>query len=478
MPDIAPAHVNSNGFDLDLVRKYNVPGPRYTSYPTAPLFDSTADPKLLLSDIRRQHPRERQSPDRQIRQNKTGALSLYIHLPFCESLCWFCACTKIITNDRSSADRYLDYVEKEIALTLPYIDPNHEIKQLHFGGGTPTFLTPDQLQRLGLILNRAFRFHPECESSVEIDPRRLSRDHVAALWQIGCNRASLGVQDNNSVVQKAVNRIQPFPLTEQAATWLREEGFHSINIDLIYGLPHQTTKTFSQTLDEVLQLTPDRFAIFSYAHVPWVNPAQTIFDKRNALPDQETKLAILEKTVTELTDRGYVYIGMDHFALEKDELAQAQKTGTLQRNFQGYSTNAGLDTLGIGMSSISQTAKTYRQNEKDLTAYCTAIDEGKVPVARGYILTEDDQIRRTTIMHLMCNGKLPFASLSAQLNIDFPEYFSESILNLQPMADDGLVKISDDEIEVTPSGRFLIRNIAMCFDAYLKKRTNRFSKTV
>lgn len=453
------------GFDRNLVRKYNVPGPRYTSYPTAPQFTEQADPRTLLKDV----------------TDNRGAnqpLSLYIHLPFCETQCWFCGCTKVITRDRSSADRYLDYLEKEINLTAPLLPRGREVVQLHFGGGTPTFLTPDQLRRLGRILRRSFGFHADCESSVEIDPRRLSREHIAALREIGCNRASLGVQDNNPQVQEAINRIQPFEATAQAVAWLREEMFQSINIDLIYGLPHQTVATFEQTVSEVLQLLPDRFAIFSYAHVPWIKPAQKIFDMRGNLPDQETKLEILEQATAHLIGQGYVYIGMDHFARENDELTLAQRSGTLQRNFQGYSTKAGTDILALGMSSISQTANTYRQNEKELPAYYAALDEGRVPIARGYLLTEDDKIRRQVIMHLMCNGRLPFAFLSKKLEIDFPTYFAHELRALEPMVADGLLEISPEDITVTTAGRFLIRNIAMCFDAYLKKNGSRFSKTV
>jgi len=452
-------------FDVDLVRKYSIPGPRYTSYPTAPHFSETADARELLRDVKKPGAKGR-------------ALSLYVHLPFCETSCWFCGCTKVITRDRSSADRYLDYLEKEIALTAPLIEPGREVVQLHFGGGTPTFLTPEQLRRLGRMLRSAFRFSADCESGVEVDPRRLTRDHIEALREIGCNRASLGVQDNNPVVQEAINRIQPPEMTEQTIRWLREAGFTSINIDLIYGLPHQTVDSFAQTVEEVLALEPDRFAIFSYAHVPWIKPAQKIFDMRGNLPDQETKLAILQRATEQITSRGYVYIGMDHFAREDDELAAAQRAGTLQRNFQGYSTKAGTDIFALGMSSISQTEGTYRQNEKDLPAYYAALDAGRLPIARGYMLTDDDRIRRATIMQLMCNGRLDFQEMSDGLGIPFADYFSAEIAALAPMAADGLVEVGDHAITVTATGRFLLRNLAMCFDAYIAKNNARYSKTV
>lgn len=452
-------------FDADLIRKYNVPGPRYTSYPTAPQFSDQIDRERLLADMGG--------------TQKTGQpLSLYVHLPFCETSCWFCGCTKVITRDRSSADRYLDYLEKEVRLTIPFVEPGREVVQLHFGGGTPTFLTPAQLRRLGRILHGAFHFHPACESGVEVDPRRLTPDHIAALREIGCNRASLGVQDNNPKVQEAINRIQPLEMTAQTVQWLREEGFKSINIDLIYGLPHQTEATFSRTVEEVLELKPDRFALFSYAHVPWIKPAQKIFDMRGNLPNQETKLAILQRATARFTAHGYVYIGMDHFALEKDELALAQRAGTLQRNFQGYSTQAGADIYALGMSAISQSPNSYRQNEKELPAYYAALDEGRLPLARGYILTEDDKIRRETIMRLMCDGRLGFAEMSAKLGIDFAEYFASALAALRPMKEDGLVEITAAEIAVTPAGRFLVRNIAMVFDAYLERKNARYSKTV
>lgn len=452
-------------FDRHLIRKYNVPGPRYTSYPTAPHFTEAIDPAILLKDLHDGPPGR--------------DLSLYIHLPFCETLCWFCGCTKVITRDRSSADRYLDYLEREIRLTAPLIHPGREVVQVHFGGGTPTFLTPEQLGRLGSMLYEAFRFHPNCEFGVEIDPRRLSLEHIQALRAIGCNRASLGVQDNNAKVQEAINRIQPFELTAQAIEWLRGERFQSINIDLIYGLPLQTVDSFAKTIDEVVQLRPERFAIFSYAHVPWIKPAQRIFDTKRVLPDDETKLSILELTVERLTGRGYTYIGMDHFALETDELARAQRTGTLQRNFQGYSTKSGADICALGMSSISQTPDSYRQNAKELPAYYAALDDGRIPAAKGYRLTEDDKIRRSTIMRLMCDGRLLFEPLSRELGILFPEYFAKEIERLEPLKEDGLVDLAAGAVTVTPAGRFLLRNIAMIFDAFIQEGgTRRFSRTV
>jgi oxygen-independent coproporphyrinogen III oxidase len=465
MPTLSPETTGRSSLNLDLVRKYAVPGPRYTSYPTALQFDDTVDRQMLIEDIR-------------AGQDRLDPLSLYFHLPFCESACWFCGCTKLITQERGAADRYLDYLEKELHLTAQLINPRRKVVQMHFGGGTPTFLSPAQLRRMGQIIHRYFTFSPDAECGVEIDPRRLTREHIAALRDIGCNRASLGVQDNNPVVQEAINRIQPPEQTTRAIRWLREEAFSSINIDLIYGLPHQTVETFAQTLEEVCNLNPDRFAIFSYAHVPWIKPAQKIFDRAGNLPDAETKLAILQKVTDVLTERGYVYIGMDHFAKANDELARAQREGTLQRNFQGYSTKSGTDIYGFGMSSISQTRNAYRQNEKDLPSYYAALDKGELPLSKGYVLTRDDQVRRQTIMRLMCDLHLDFGKMSDLLDVNFAEYFADEIEALRAFEEDGLVEVGEQSVHVTPAGRFLIRNLAMKFDAYIQEKENRFSKTV
>lgn len=460
-----PPASSLNGFDPALVRKYNQPGPRYTSYPTAPHFrDDIPDENLLAECLEssRNNPR----------------ISLYIHLPFCETACWFCGCTRVISRDRNKADIYLDYLEKEIALTLPHLAPDCRVTQIHFGGGTPTFLTPEQIERLGRILRSSFTIDADCERGVEIDPRRLSREHISALAAIGCNRASLGVQDLTPEVQQAINRIQPMEQTAQAIEWLRAENIHSINVDVIYGLPLQTVESFHATMEALIGLAPDRFAVFSYAHVPWIKPAQKIFDHRNNLPDADTKLLILQETVHQLTAAKYQYIGMDHFAREDDELSVARRNGTLQRNFQGYSTRGGVDICALGMSAISQTANTYRQNLKEIDEYYSAIDTQKVPVSKGYFLSHDDHIRRTTIMQLMCNLHVDFDDLSQRLNINFADYFKDAIQALTPLRDDGLVHVTPSSISVTQSGRFLLRNIAMPFDAYLYKAKARHSKTV
>src|SRR5690348_10943479 len=365
--------------DLDLVQKYNVAGPRYTSYPPATKFtDALTWPDLA---------------EKILENNKTERdLSLYFHIPFCETLCWFCGCTTVITLNHSQGQTYINYLEKEMAQMSTMLNPRRKVTQLHWGGGSPTFLSPDEIRRLGEIIHRHFSFAKDIEAGVEIDPRRLTRDHVAALREIGFNRASLGVQDFEAKVQEAVHRIQPQAMTEQVLGWVRETGFTSVNFDLIYGLPHQTVESFGRTLDIVLSLQPDRLAVFSYAHVPWVRPAQKILE-REVLPDAAVKLQLLKMVIERLTeDNRYVYIGMDHFATPGDELAIAQRQKQLQRNFQGYSTRGGADIYSFGMSSISQIPEAYWQNEKELHKYYEALDSGKVPLARGYLPTEEDKL--------------------------------------------------------------------------------------
>src|SRR5882762_5564463 len=385
--------------DLDLVQKYNVAGPRYTSYPPATKFtDSFAWPELAGLII------ENNQSERD--------LSLYFHIPFCETLCWFCGCTTVITANHAQGRTYIDYLEKEMVLMCTLLNPRRKVVQLHWGGGSPTFLSPDEIRRLGEIIHRHFAFSDDLEAGVEIDPRRLTREHVVALREAGFNRASLGVQDFDPEVQEAVHRIQPRDLTEQALTWARELGFGSVNFDLIYGLPHQTVESFNRTLDSVLSLQPDRLAVFSYAHVPWVKPAQKILEQKN-LPSPEVKLQLLKTVIERLTENNrYVYIGMDHFAKHNDELAIAQRSKKLQRNFQGYSTRAGADIYSFGMSAISQIPDAYWQNEKELPKYYSALDKGKAPLARGYLLSEEDKIRRDTIMRVMCDLSLDYAAMS------------------------------------------------------------------
>ncbi|MDX2111608.1 MAG: oxygen-independent coproporphyrinogen III oxidase [Verrucomicrobiota bacterium] len=446
---------------LDLVRKYNQPGPRYTSYPTALQFTPEVDRTALVADA----------------AAGKKPLSLYFHLPFCESLCWFCGCTTVITLDRKLADQYLDYLEKEMALMAPILGEGRSVAQLHFGGGSPSFLEPAQIRRLGHAIHRYFKLEPDAECGVELDPRTLNEEKVVAFKEIGFNRASMGVQDCNPEVQQAIHRIQPREMNVRAFDWLRQYGYGSVNIDLIYGLPKQTLDTFRATLHEVLQYTPDRFAVFSYAHVPWMKPAQKILE-RHELPIPETKLALLGLIIETLTEAGYDYIGMDHFAKHQDELAVSQRNKTLHRNFQGYSTRAGLDIAAFGMSAISETAGTYRQNFKELPDYYAAIDQGKHPIERGYVLTAEDLRRRDIIMHLMCMMELNYAETSQRIGVDFASTYAAELASLDAKEADGLVVRGADSLKVTESGRLLIRNIAMHFDAYLQSSPQRHSKTI
>jgi oxygen-independent coproporphyrinogen-3 oxidase len=451
--------------DLDLVRKYDLPGPRYTSYPTAVQFSSLSDPGAVVADLR-------------ARNAEPRPLSLYFHLPFCETLCWFCGCTTVIGKDHGKAGAYIGRLETEMDLIAPAIHPDSRVAQLHFGGGTPNFLEPAQIRRLGAAIHARFRFEPDAEASVEIDPRRLTQDHVRAFREAGFTRASFGIQDFNLEVQQAVNRVQPKELSDQAAAWIREAGYDSLNIDLVYGLPRQTPESFARTVELALELRPDRFAVFNYAHVPWLKPAQKLVEKQ-VLPAPETKLAMLKMVIETLTARGFVYIGMDHFARETDELALAQRAGTLWRNFQGYTTRAGADVYGFGMSSISQTPTHYRQNEKTLPAYCAALDAGRLPISRACFVTEEDRIRREVIMRLMCDLALDFAALGRRLDIDFTAHFARELEALRAPAADGLLVFRDGGLTVTDTGRLLVRNLAMHFDAYLAAATEkRFSRTI
>lgn len=438
--------------DLELVKKYNVAGPRYTSYPPATKFtDAVTWPETA---------------ERILENNRTEQrdLSLYFHIPFCETLCWYCGCTTVITLNHHQGTTYIDYLGREVAQMSTLLNPRRKAVQLHWGGGSPTFLSPDEIRKLGEIIHRHFAFADDLEAGVEIDPRRLTRDHIVALREIGFNRASLGVQDFNETVQQAVHRIQPREMTEQVLGWVRDLGFTSVNFDLIYGLPHQTVESFNRTLDIVLSLEPDRLAVFSYAHVPWVKPAQKILEHK-VLPPAEVKLELLKTVIERLTEHNrYVYIGMDHFARPNDELAVAQSRKQLQRNFQGYSTRAGSDIYAFGMSSISQIPDAYWQNEKDLLKYYAALDAGQVPLVRGYFVTDEDKIRRETIMRVMCDLSLDYAAMSQRLSINFASYFEREIESLAPFEADGLVRRSPAGFEVTNTGRLFIRNVAMSFD--------------
>ncbi len=451
--------------DLALVAKYSVPGPRYTSYPPATHFTEQVSFEALQEPIRANNETDRE-------------LSLYFHLPFCYSLCWYCGCTTVITRQQGQSGVYIDYLGKEMELMGRLMNPRRKVVQIHFGGGSPSFLLPDEIRRVGEMIRSRFNVAPDVEASIEIDPRRMDRDHVRAMREAGFNRCSMGVQDNDPRVQEAVHRIQPWALTQEVAGWFRDEGFHSLNIDLIYGLPLQTPDSFARTLDQTLELKPDRYAVFNYAHVPWIKPHQRIF-KDDMLPTPEVKLQLLKTTIEKLTGGGFVYIGMDHFARSTDDLAVAQRNKTLQRNFQGYSTRGGADIYAFGMSSISQADGVYWQNHKELPIYYGRLDEGQSPVVKGFIMNEDDRIRRWTIMRLMCDLGLDFEAMGRSLQIDFRRYFASELDSLGDLEADGLLVRAADGLSVTELGRLFIRNIAMRFDAYLpREKEKRYSKTV
>ncbi len=450
---------------LDLIRKYNVPGPRYTSYPTAPHFDENISWDMLIPHIKANNaPSQSDVP-----------VSLYFHLPFCKSLCWFCGCTNVISLDSSCSTRYFQYLRKELDMIAPLLNPARKIVQLHFGGGSPTFSQPEDILQLGTWIHKLFSFEKSYEASVEVDPRTATQANIKAFAEIGVNRVSIGIQDLDPDVQKAVHRFQPLELNLRTLEWVHSAGIESFNVDLIYGLPMQSAASFEKTLDEILKIKPSRFAVFNYAHVPWLKKAQNAL---TPLPP-DVKMDILKMTVEKLTDSGYTYIGMDHFALETDELSLAQRNKTLRRNFQGYSTHSGSDLYAFGMSSISQSDSVYWQNEKDLKEYYTLLDENKPVQRKGYLLSEDDKIRQKTIMRLMCDLELNFQAMSKLLSIDFAHYFAEELACLEKMQSDGLLICNDEGIKVTDLGRLFIRNIVMHFDVYLKKDKQRqFSQTV
>jgi oxygen-independent coproporphyrinogen-3 oxidase len=455
-------------FDLSKFRKYDKPGPRYTSYPTAPQFNNAFTSENYLDEIIKTNYGEG-LPD----------LSIYFHLPFCDTLCYFCGCNMIITRNRDRVKEYLKYLKKEIDMVRTYILPDRQVSQLHWGGGTPTHLTPDEINELASYIKKNFNFKENSENGCEIDPRELKRTHLEALRNNGFNRISMGVQDFNEKVQKAVNRIQPEDITRQTVQWVRELGFSSINLDLMYGLPFQTIKTFEETVEKVIDISPDRIAVFNYAHVPWMKKHMALIHPED-IPAPETKLEILKMTIEKLTSAGYVFIGMDHFAKPDDELAIALREKKLYRNFQGYSTHSGADLYALGVTAISQLKNIYAQNIKTEKEYFDAIDKEILPVTRGYYLTQDDHIRRDVIMQIMCNFELDIPSIEKIHNIDFNKYFSWGLGNMKEMESDNLIKVTESKIEVSEMGKLLIRNIAMNFDGYIERKedTAKYSRTV
>ena len=454
--------------DFEVLKKFNKPGPRYTSYPTAPLFS----PEFTAEDFIREI----------VETNKaaTQGLSLYFHFPFCEKLCYFCGCNMMVTHDRARISEYNEYLKKEIDLLRPMIAPDRKAEQMHWGGGTPSYLTPAEIRDIGGYIRNRFEFDDDIEASVEIDPRGLTREHMEAFREVGFNRTSFGVQDFNLQVQETINRVQSEEITRQTVEWARELGFQSINLDLIYGLPYQTVDAFAETVEKVIDISPNRIAVFNYAHVPWLKKHQSVMPAE-AMPASDERLAILQMTIEKLIAAGYIYIGMDHFAKPTDELAIAQKNNTLYRNFQGYSTKSGCDVYAFGYSAISQFENIYAQNLKNLKDYYSRIDSGAAATNVGYRMTPDDHIRKETIMQLMCNLEIDKRRVESKFGIEFDEYFKNDIAKLDVFINDGLLENEADKISVIGSGILIIRNIAMCFDAYLEKMAKEkpvFSKTV
>jgi oxygen-independent coproporphyrinogen-3 oxidase len=396
-------------------------------------------------------------------------LSLYVHLPFCKSLCYYCGCMKKVTRHQDQADHYLDLLEREIELQGKLFDHDREVVQLHFGGGTPTYHDDDQLKKLMSQLGDHFSLSEDDsrEFSIEVDPRTVGKERLAKLAEIGFNRISLGVQDIDPKVQKAVNRIQDPEATLEMVEGSRKLGFNSVSIDLIYGLPLQTVKGFGNTIDTVLQAKPDRLAVYNYAHLPHIFRAQRMIDSKD-IPSPETKLKLMELTIDKLTAAGYVYIGMDHFAMPDDELTIAQREGGLQRNFQGYSTRRECDLVGLGVSAIGKVGDCYAQNLKDIRSWQSAVAEGKLPIWRGVSLTTEDRLRRTVIESIMCHGEVHFNEFESNYDIDFHDHFAYELGSMQQLEKDGLIKMGNDEFRATPEGRLLLRAIAMVFDEYLQ----------
>ena len=447
--------------------KYSKPGPRYTSYPTAPEFSEN----FTQDDLKNYYKN----------QDKSRNLSLYFHLPFCRSACYFCGCNTIFTSKEDKKVRYIEYLKKELNILKNHLNTNRLVTQMHFGGGTPTFFSPEQLEEVIIAIKEVFpNFSCDAEVSCEVDPRHFTVEHMQVLKNGGCNRLSFGVQDLDETVQKTIHRIQPFELTQNVIKIARDAGIHSVNTDLIYGLPHQTRESFKKTLEKMITLNTDRFAVFNYAHVPWLMKTMRKFDE-TTFPKPETKLEMLRDTIDFFTSNGYKMVGMDHFAKPEDELFKAISKGELHRNFQGYTTKGGADLIGIGLTSIGNGVDYYAQNFKDLEPWENALDNGDLPVFKGYRLSSDDQLRQFVIMELMSNFALNITRVESEFNINFKDYFADALEALKEFEDAELIVVSDDKIEVSQTGTMLIRNICMPFDAYLNnipEDKRRFSKTI
>ena len=455
-------------FNLELIKKHDKAGPRYTSYPTAPMFHNGVGSSVYASTLKKV-------------AEDDAPLSLYIHIPFCNTVCYYCGCNKIVTKQYDRAQPYLDLLFKEIDAVADLVGKTRPVTQLHFGGGTPTFLNDKQIRGLMGKLKERFQFADDdsAEYSIEMDPRECTPETVKTLRDVGFNRMSMGVQDFDPVVQKAVNRIQSKEVTLNVLNDARREGFKSMNIDLMYGLPHQTVETFDATLNQIIEFSPDRIALFNYAHLPEMFMPQRRIDA-SAMPSAQEKLNILEHSIHKLIDAGYMFIGMDHFAKPEDELTIAQSQGKLYRNFQGYSTHADCDLIGLGLTSIGYVGGNFFQNQKEMDAYQVAIEDDGLAVFRGYTLSKEDHLRRAVIMRLMCDFKIDFSAFEHEFGISFNQHFSDALADLQEMQADGLLELSDTELRVLPAGRLMIRNVAMVFDEHLRHKTEQkqFSKVL
>lgn len=438
----------------ETLMQYDQPGPRYTSYPTAPEWDdnfNAEDYRQVLSRA----------------DEKLSPVSLYFHLPFCESLCLYCGCNVVINKNHEVVVPYLESLKREIDFISQEISPKRKVEQLHWGGGTPTYLSPPQIEKLYAHITRHFAFSPDAEIGIEVDPRVTTDEHLRTLRRVGFNRLSLGIQDFDPRVQKTIHRIQPYLETRQLFDDARDLGFESINVDLIYGLPHQSQESFQDTIDKVVAMNPDRIAVFSYAHVPWMKKQQGSFAQ--FLPTGFEKFRIFASAIERFSDAGYRYIGLDHFARPDDEISAAQDNRTLHRNFQGYTTKAGCDLYAMGVSSISSFEDAYAQNWRDLPHYYEAINNQQLPTMRGVHVTEEDKLRRSVINRILCHCKVVKREVEGDFKINFNDYFARELTELEPLAKDGLVQIADDEIAIAPLGRIFLRNVAMVFDAYLRQ---------
>ncbi|TFI54503.1 oxygen-independent coproporphyrinogen III oxidase [Mastigocladus laminosus UU774] len=451
-------------FDIDIIKKYDIPTPRYTSYPPATELNAAFTASEFEDAIACSN------------QRKTR-LSLYFHIPFCQSACYFCGCNVVISNNKNIAKNYLEYLEREIKRTAYLIDTNRQAVQMHWGGGTPNYLSLGQVENLWNNITRHFRFEPQAEISLEINPRYVDKEYIFFLKEIGFNRISFGIQDFNPQVQAAINRVHPEKNLFEVMDWIREAGFQSVNVDLIYGLPYQTYQSFHQTIKKTIELDPDRIAVFNFAYVPWVKSIQKKIAK-DALPAPEEKLEILKMTIEELTSNKYLFIGMDHFAKPHDELAIAQRNYTLKRNFQGYTTWAQAELFGFGATSVSMLEDAYAQNHKQLRDYYQAINEDILPIGKGIKLNADDILRRDVIMRLMSHAKLDKQEIEDKYHICFDEYFAQELTALQLLESDGLVSLSKNEIGITEIGRLLVRNIAVNFDAHRLTQEQKFSRAI